>query len=195
MKLYIKIIMGIALSCCIIIAGAIYAIQNNKQEPVSAVSSLSLAHSYNTLEELAYASALVAEVTIDDVIGTDTSKGATFYSATIGSVLKGSYKAGEKIIITQDGIEDEMEKTGKLLVSREDPLMEQNDNFILFLKEGTDENYGTVYYIAGSYQGKFQVKDGNVFSVNLKDKKPYLQEGQHTKDEFKEQIKEEISKQ
>lgn len=69
MKLYIKIIMGIALSCCIIIAGTVYAKQNDKQEPVRAVSSVSLAYSYDTLAELADASALVAEVTIDDVVG------------------------------------------------------------------------------------------------------------------------------
>lgn len=99
------------------------------------------------------------------MVGADEEASCTYYEAVIDDVFKGSNQIGQTIIITQTVIEEAGEKTGEIRVFREYPLMIENDNLILFLKEGNNDTYGIIYYIAGEIQGKFQIKDGKVFSV------------------------------
>ncbi|AJS59046.1 hypothetical protein [Paenibacillus sp. IHBB 10380] len=165
-----------------------------KVDPVSKAvtggSSVSLAHSYKSLEELEAVSVLIAEVNIKDVHSTDPVNDATFYNATVTDVLKGT--EGKEIILTQVGIEEEREKTGELQMDRENPIMQSGNSYILFLKAGKDERVGPLYYVAGEYQGKYQgkyeIQDQQVFSVNQDEKTKALVSGEDVT-QFKEKIK------
>lgn len=167
-------------------------ISKNAADPgskaVLAGSSVSLAHSYETLEELEEASVLIAEVSIKDVLLTDKENDSSFYNATVTDVLKGTVEEKE-IVLTQVGVEEEREKTGELKMERENPLMKVGDSYILFLKAGKDDRVGSLFYVAGEYQGKYQIQGEQVYSVNQKAQTKATISGESV-DQFKEKIRE-----
>lgn len=73
---------------------------------VSGVSSVSLAYSYETFEELEAASVLIAEISIKDVRLTDEENDATFYNATVTDLLKVPADQTD-IVLMQVGVEEE----------------------------------------------------------------------------------------
>jgi len=134
--------------------------QTNPQK-AGIISMVSLANSYNSLQELTKASDLVVEVTVKGIEKEVLEIDSTYYAVHMENTLKG--KAEQDIIVKQDGIQTEEEKSGKIWVWRESPLMNIGDRNILFLKKATEEN---TYYIAGEYQGKYKIDKGKVYSVD-----------------------------
>ena len=149
-------------------------------------SSISLAHSYETLQELEEGSVLIAELKINDIHSVDEKIDSTYYSATVIDVLKGKIDKDE-IIVKQIGIELEEEISGEMIVERENPLMKPGNTFILFLKKG--QRYEDLYYVAGEYQGKFEVEDHLVYSTQKDSNYNTKIQGEDV-EEFKNRIRE-----
>jgi hypothetical protein len=142
---------------------------DSNNQAVTGGTSVSLAYSYESLEELEAASVVIAEVKIKDVHSVDVENDSTFYNATITDPLKGNGKEKE-IVLTQVGIEEAREKSGELTIHRENPLMKPEESYVLFLKAGQDEKVGPLYYVAGEYQGKYKIQGDQVFSVNQEER-------------------------
>lgn len=149
-------------------------------------SSISLANSYDTLEDLTETSDLIAEVNINGVHSEREEQDSTLYNATLTDVLKGSPEEKE-IIITQLGIKNEAEQTQESQIARENPLMEDAEQYVLFLKKGEDDQVGDIYYVSGEYQGKYQIQNQQVFSVNQNENTPKTISGENLP-QFKEKI-------
>jgi PBP1b-binding outer membrane lipoprotein LpoB len=158
-----------------------------KSKAVTGGTSGSLAYSYDSIEELEAASVVIAEVKIKDVRSEDVEKDSTFYTATITDQLKGDGEQKE-VVLTQVGVEEEREKTGELTIQRDNPLMKPGDSYVLFLKAGHDEEIGPLYYVAGEFQGKYEIQGDRVFSVNQEEKSKAMISGQDLAT-FKEEIK------
>ncbi|WP_238353817.1 hypothetical protein [Paenibacillus sp. 23TSA30-6] len=137
----------------------------NKPEPeksgkTKVITSLSLSKSYDTLDALTNAVDLVAQVKITGIQGTLPEEDSTRYNAELTDVIKGT-ESEKNIVITQLGIkkDDIVEKT-------DNPYLKQGDELVLFLKKGQDPKINPIYFVAGEYQGKFDIKNGNVYAVN-----------------------------
>ncbi|WP_236570473.1 hypothetical protein [Paenibacillus sp. An7] len=154
-------------------------------------SSGSLAYSYESLEELEAASDVIAEVKIIDIHSEDAEKDSTLYNAAIIDLLKGNGEEKE-IILKQVGVEEAREKTGDLTIQRDNPLMKPDERYILFLKAGQKAEVGPLYYVAGEYQGKYEIQGDQVFSVNQQEKTKAMVAGQDLIS-FKEEIKRIVS--
>ena len=154
-------------------------------------ASGSLAYSYESLEELEAASVVIAEVEIKDIHSEDVEKDSTLYNAAIIDLLKGN---GEEkgIILKQVGVEEAREKRGDLTIQRDNPLMKPDERYILFLKAGQKAEIGPLYYVAGEYQGKYEIQGDQVFSVNQQEKTNAMVAGQDLIS-FKEEIKRIVS--
>ncbi|MEF3351819.1 hypothetical protein PV403_01390 [Paenibacillus sp. GYB006] len=154
-------------------------------------ASGSLAYSYESLEELEAASVVIAEVKIKDIHSEDVEKDSTLYNAAIIDLIKGNGEEKE-IIIKQVGVEEARERTGNLTIQRDNPLMEPDERYILFLKAGQKAEIGPLYYVAGEYQGKYEIQGDQVFSVNQQEKTKAMVAGQDLIS-FKEEIKRIVS--
>lgn len=160
-------------------------------QAASGGASGSLANSYESLEELEAASVVIAEVKIKDIHSEDVEKDSTFYNATITDLLKGNVEEKE-IILKQVGVEEEREKTGELTIQRDNPLMKPDERYVLFLKAGQKTEVGSLYYVAGEYQGKYEIQGDQVFSVNQQEETKVMVAGQDLIS-FKEEIKRIVS--
>lgn len=176
----------------------------NKPEPektgkTKVITSLSLSKSYDTLDALTNAVDLVAQVKITGIQGTLPEEDSTRYDAELIDVIKGT-ESEKNIVITQLGI-----KKDDIVEKIDNPYLKQGDELVLFLKKGQDPKINPIYFVAGEYQGKFDIKNGNVYAVNqaLKEQaslnsidaenKQYI-DGQKLST-FKENIKSIVSKQ
>lgn len=154
-------------------------------------ASGSLAYSYESLEELEAASDVIAEVKIIDIHSADVERDSTLYNAAIIDLLKGNGEEKE-IILKQVGVEEAREKTGDLTIQRDNPLMKPDERYVLFLKAGQKAEIGPLYYVAGEYQGKYEIQGDQVFSVNQQEKTKAMVAGQDLIS-FKEKIKRIVS--
>jgi hypothetical protein len=77
----------------------------------------------------------------------------TDFNFNISQCLKGDEK--EAVIIHQVGA------AGKMVVNR-DPLFEQGEEYVLFLRKTESD----VYLVLGVHQGRFKVVDGKVYSMD-----------------------------
>jgi hypothetical protein len=141
--------------------------RNNNQDnaSVETVSEVSWANSYKNLEELSDVADMIAVGEVKDVLGVTSdvvsearwgpiSLHFTDFSFSVDQVLKGP-RAVSEILIHQTGAK------GKDEIS-DDPLLEIGDKYVLFLHE-----YETgKYYILGGPQGRFQIINEHVFSMN-----------------------------
>ena len=154
-------------------------------------ASGSLAYAYESVEELEAASVVIAEVKIIDIHSEDVEKDSTLYNAAIIDLLKGNGEEKE-IILKQVGVEEARERTGNLTIQRDNPHMKPDERYILFLKEGRKAEVGPLYYVAGEYQGKYEIQGDQVFSVNQQEKTKAMVAGQDLIS-FKEEIKRIVS--
>ncbi len=126
---------------------------------------VSWAKGYAGIEDLSAEADLIAVGTVKnivgvtgDVIGEDRWGPIilyfTDYAFSVERVLKGPQDIRE-VVIHQTGA------AGKEEI-RDDPLLERGDGYVLFLHE-----YDTgKYYILGGPQGRFQIIENKVFSMN-----------------------------
>ena len=165
------------------------AFNKNKTNPHMAgiISTVSLAYSYNSLQELTEASDLVVEVIVKGIEKEVPKIDSSYYAVHVENTIKG--KAEQDIIVKQDGIQTEEEKSGKIRVWRDSPLMNIGDQYILFLKKATEEN---TYYIAGEYQGKYKIVEEKVYSVDQDKEREAYVNGEGI-EEFKEAVQKNVS--
>ena len=126
---------------------------------------VSWAEYYASIEDLSAEADLIAVGTVKGVVevtGDVTGEARwgpvilyfTDFAFSVEQVLKGPQNVME-VMIHQTGA------AGKYEV-RDDPLLEPGDKYVLFLHE-----YETgKYYILGGPQGRFQIIEGEVFSMN-----------------------------
>lgn len=76
-----------------------------QKAPIKADISVSLAHSYDTYDQLVSASNLIGVVKILDINHVDTNEGATYYNAKVLDPFKTSNKKVTDIIVKQLGIQ------------------------------------------------------------------------------------------
>lgn len=127
--------------------------------------AVSWAESYASIKDLSTKADLIAVGTVKDVVGVTSDVignprwGAdilyfTDFAFSVEHVLKGPQDVGE-VIIHQTGAAGKQE-------IRDDPLLKRGDKYVLFLHE-----YETgKYYILGGPQGRFQIIENQVFSMN-----------------------------
>lgn len=128
------------------------------------ITSVSWAEYYADIGELCDAADLIAVGEIDRVISESSEKVAearwggvllytTDFAFRIEQVIKG--EEVEEILLHQTGV------AGKQEV-RDDPLFEQGERCVLFLREYEAGKY----YVLGGPQGRFEIIDDEVFSMN-----------------------------
>ncbi len=127
--------------------------------------TVSWAESYSNIEDLSTEADLIAVGTVKGVVGVNSEVVGedrwgpiilyfTDFAFYVEQVLQGPQDVGE-VIIHQTGAADEYE-------IRDDPLLERGDRYVLFLHE-----YETgKYFILGGPQGRFQIIEDKVFSMN-----------------------------
>lgn len=165
---------------------------SSKDEPKTndkpkVLTSLSLGKSYDSVEALTDAADLVAQINITGIQGILPEQDSTRYNAEVTDVLKGS-ESKDSIVITQVGI-----KKDGVDEETETPYFKQGDELVIFLKKGQDPKIDPIYYVAGEYQGKFNIENGKVYAVNPALKNQYI-DGQNLS-AFKESIRNIIKEQ
>lgn len=121
--------------------------------------SASWSYNYGSVEELTKSGDIVAIVKITDS-KSEPYGGMQFtiYDAEIKQLICGNDEKKIKIYMT--GGVDENEK--KIYEIEDDPLMQINDEFLIFATQNKD---GTYTILSGS-QGRFEIKDDRVYSLN-----------------------------
>jgi hypothetical protein len=167
-----RVIIGGAVLLLLVVAGSavIFSLnrdhyRGNTNADGTHYSGASWAESYGNLEELSTAADLIAVGQVKgvlrvtgNVLGQATwgpiSRYYTEFAFSVHRVLKG-HGSEEEILIHQTGAE------GKSEIS-DDPLLETGDKYIVFLREYEPGKY----CILGGPQGRFQIINGQVFSMN-----------------------------
>lgn len=121
--------------------------------------SESWSYNYGSVEELSKSSDIIALVKI---IGSESAPlngmNFTIFDAKVEQLIAGADEEKIKIYMT-GGIDDAQKKIYEL---DDDPLMHINDEFLIFARQNQD---GT-YTILSGPQGRFEIKDERVYSLN-----------------------------
>ena len=83
----------------------------------------------------------------------------THTTVQVHETYKGDVSVGENLVVIEEGGQDNKVMGGI-------PQMSKNSNYILFLTE-----YSGKYYICGAFQGRFIIRDNNVFQQATEDAK------------------------
>jgi len=157
----VRVVMIITMASCL----AILCSASMSMQDLTTEVDVSWAKGYAGIEDLSAESDLIAVGTVkkivevtDDVVGEDRRGPIILYftdfAFSVERVLKGPQGIRE-VIVHQTGAAGREE-------IRDDPLLECGDKCVLFLHE-----YETgKYYILGGPQGRFQIIDNEVFSMN-----------------------------
>lgn len=121
--------------------------------------SASWSNYYGSVEELAKASDIVAVIkTTGAECSTQQGIHFTTYDAQVKQLVYGTDEKNIQIFMT-GGI-DEKEKM--IYELSDDPLMQINNEFLIFARK----NDNGTYTILSGPQGRFEIKDGRVYSLN-----------------------------
>lgn len=138
--------------------------ENTKEDEYEKVPmSASWSYNYGSVEELSKASDLIAIIKIKDTKSDDTYSSLnvmqTVYSAEIEQLIYGTDQKTIDVVMT-GGIDDNAKKIYEVC---DDPLMKKNDEFLIFAQQ----NENGTYTILSGPQGRFEINDGNVYSLNV----------------------------
>lgn len=86
----------------------------------------------------------------------------TDYNLEINAVVKGNVNPGDMIVIRQTGAEG----SDEIVELDDDPLLKQGETFVGFLRYSQDHG---VYPIVGGPQGRYEVENGLVYSLDKYD--------------------------
>lgn len=152
--------------CVIILSSLLFACSGKKvnaNEYEKVPLSASWEYNYESVEEMAHSCDIIAivKITGSDI---DNSYSAynvllTVYNAEVKQLIYG--KSEDKIKIVMTGGIDEAAK--KIYEVADDPLMNKDDEFLIFAQQNED---GTYTILSGS-QGRFQIVNGKVYSLNI----------------------------
>ena len=150
------------LFCCIfLLSGALlFGSYLNHQSPETILMTASWSYNYSNLEDLTQSSDLIALISVDDANSYITSDGIpiTNYSVLITSSIYGCSEDEVIEVVMTGGPKD-----GAIYEIADDPLMEIQDDFIIFARKNDD---GT-YTILSGPQGRMSIKNGLVSSLNI----------------------------
>ncbi len=159
--------MKMSLILSIIILSALMFGCSEKNETVNeyekVLLSASWTYNYESVEELSKSSDLIAIVKVKGMKNDDTYSAyavkLTIYDVEIKQLIYGEYEGDIKVVMT-GGI-DEAEK--KIYEIADDPLMMENEEFLIFANQNKD---GT-YTILSGPQGRFEIKNERIYSLNI----------------------------
>lgn len=121
--------------------------------------SASWSYNYGNVEELFKSSDIIALVKITGLESAPLNgMNFTIFDAKVEQLIAGADEEKIKIYMT-GGIDDAQKKIYEL---DDDPLMQINDEFLIFAHQNQD---GT-YTILSGPQGRFEIKDNRVYSLN-----------------------------
>lgn len=149
--------------CCIILASSLLVgIYIINQAPETILMTASWSYNYSDLEDLTQNSDLIALVSVDESNSYITDDGIpmTNYSVLIDTSIYGCSEDETIEIVMTGGPKD-----GAIYEIADDPLMDIQDNFIVFARKNND---GTYTILSGS-QGRMNVENGLVSSLNISD--------------------------
>lgn len=125
--------------------------------------SASWSYNYEDVEEVSKNSDIIAVVKV--VSSTISDKFMqygvlqTIYTVEVVDAIYGDIGSEIQIVMT-GGVSKEQKKIYEIA---DDPLMNINDEYVIFAKENTD---GTYRALSG-FQGRYAISDGNVYSLNV----------------------------
>lgn len=125
--------------------------------------SASWSYNYENVEEVSKNSDIIAVVKV--VSSTISDKFMqygvlqTIYTVEVVDAIYGDIGSEIQIVMT-GGVSKEQKKIYEIA---DDPLMNINDEYVIFAKENTD---GTYRALSG-FQGRYAISDGNVYSLNV----------------------------
>ena len=149
------------LFCCILLSGALlFGSHLNQQSPETILMTASWSYNYSNLEDLTQSSDLIALISVDDANSYITSDGIpmTNYSVLITSSIYGCSEDEVIEVVMTGGPKD-----GAIYEIADDPLMNVQDDFIIFARKNND---GT-YTILSGPQGRMSIENGLVSSLNI----------------------------
>ncbi len=139
--------------------------KNNNSDYEKVLLDASWEYNYSDIEELSNNSDIIAVINIDEFEIDDSYSGLdiimTKYNASIQELIYGDYEEEIEIIMT--GGFDEDEKIIYEIV--DDPLMNINDEYLIFAKKNND---GTYRILSGS-QGRYVIENNEIYSLNCYD--------------------------
>lgn len=160
-KLSFSKIFTLLICCCSILAASLFlGTHIIHHSPKTILMSASWSYNYSDLEDLTQNSDLIALVSVDDSTSYITPDGIpmTNYSVLITTSIYGCSEDEVIDIVMTGGPKD-----GAIYEIADDPLMNMQDNFIIFARENND---GT-YTILSGPQGRMSVDNGLVSSLNV----------------------------
>jgi len=125
--------------------------------------SASWSYNYEDVEEVSKNSDIIAVVKV--VSSTTSDKFMqygvlqTIYTVEVVDAVYGDIGSEIQIVMT-GGVSKEQKKIYEIA---DDPLMNINDEYVIFAKENND---GTYRALSG-FQGRYVISDGNVYSLNV----------------------------
>ena len=128
--------------------------------PSEGIAQASWPIRYATIAEITKDADLIVVASVNSIVGTKEVGPeliTTQFELTVDDVIKGSSPSGSKIIIQQTG-----GTVGeKSIRVSDDPLLQNDIKYILFLREFEPQKY----VIVGGPQGRFIVQNGKVYSM------------------------------
>ena len=128
--------------------------------PSEGIAQASWPIRYATIAEITKDADLIVVASVNNIVGTREMGPeliTTQFELTIDDVIKGSSSSGSKIIIQQTG-----GTVGeKSIRVSDDPLLQNDIKYILFLREFEPQKY----VIVGGPQGRFIIQNGRVYSM------------------------------
>lgn len=152
--------------CFFILSSLLFGCSNKKantNEYEKVALSVSWEYNYGSVEEMAQTCDLIAIVRITgsniDNAYSNYNVLLTVYSAEIKQLIYGKSEENIKIVMT-GGVD---ETTKKIYEIVDDPLMNNNDEFLIFAQQNED---GTYTILSGT-QGRFVIENEKVYSLNV----------------------------
>ena len=161
MKKTVRHPLFIFLICIIFVCSffSLYLLNNHQsQEPV--LMSASWSYNYSDVEELTQNSDLIALISVEDLASyiNDQELPMTNYTVNIDTPIYGCTEDDSINVVMTGGPDN-----GVIFEIADDPLMNINDNFIIFAHQNND---GSFTILSGP-QGRMSIENGLVSSLNI----------------------------
>lgn len=154
----------ILLTCIVLLCATFgfHYMSSERSDRETVLMTASWTYNYGDLEDLTHGSDLIARISVDsaDSYITDDGIPMTNYTVSINTPIYGCEEGSTVNLIMTGGSSD-----GVVYEIADDPLMEIEDDFIVFARK----NESGTYTILSGPQGRMTIDNGLVSSLNVSD--------------------------